>query len=143
MIQLPLLMLFITKQDTSPSNKAGKLILNAQTLSHLATALLSQNVRHVKRANFATRIIIHHCIIRFIIGKMSKHDSTASAPSSTTTKLSGTPLSFPQLIFPRALETLLQILDKFILLRLLPPHSTSPNTALFTKKTTPTHSAAS
>lgn len=157
MIQLRVLMLFITKQNTPPSNKAGELAPNAQTLNHLATrpfllhykALLSQNVRNLKRANSAKRIIVHHCIIRFTVGKMSKHNSTASAPSSTTIKLSGTPFSFPQLIFPRALETLLQIQTNlycgFTETFASAPHisPSSPNTALLTNKTTPTHSAAS
>lgn len=85
---------------TGLKKNPGKFILHAQTRSHLATgqfllhykaSLLSQIVRHLKRANSAERIIIHHCIKSFITGKMSKHDTTASAPSSTTTKLSGTP----------------------------------------------------
>lgn len=105
MIQLRLLMLFMTKEDILASKRAGKFILHAQTRSHLATgqfllhykaSLLSQIVRHLKRANSAERIIIHHCIKRLITGKMSKHDSIASAPSSTTTKFSGTPF---QLVF--------------------------------------------
>jgi len=155
MTQLRVLMLFIKKQDTPPSSKAGELVPDAQTLNHLAMrpfllhykASLPQNVRHLKRANSAKRIIIHHFIIRFSTGKMSKHGSTASALNSTTRKLSGTPLSFPLLIFRCALETALQILDKFIMrlgrdfyLRTSP---SSPSTALLTNKTTPTRSAAS
>lgn len=105
MVQLCLLMLFMTKEDMLASKKAGKFISHAQTRGHLATgqfllhykaSLLSQIMRHLKRANSAERIIIYHCIKGFITGKMSKHDSTASAPSSTTTKLSVTPF---QLIF--------------------------------------------
>lgn len=156
MILLCLLMLFITKQDTPPSNKAGKLLLNAQTLSHLATgqllwrykALLSQNVHRLKRANSAKRIIIHHCTISFITGKTSKCDSSASARSSATTKLTGT-FIVPSLISPHALETSLQIwTDLFCAFTetfaSIPHISPSPpNTALFTNKTIPSHSAVS
>lgn len=92
--------------------KAGKLVPSTQTLNHLPMrpvllhyeVSLSRNAHRLKRGNSAMRIIIHHSIIRFIIGKMSKDDSAASAPRSTTTKLSRQTVIFPWAYLPTCLR---------------------------------------
>lgn len=52
MIQLRVLMLFITKQDMPPSNKAGELVPNAQTPGHETIFITLQGLALSKRTSF-------------------------------------------------------------------------------------------